>query len=305
MNFHTWKGYSISDYTLGTVQLGQEYGVANIAVRPSRALAGEILAIAGEAGINCFDTAQHYGDSEAILGDHFSSAQGPYPHIVTKLNPALDPGRPGAIADAVRGSLDRLRAKKLWCLMIHNVEWLRLWDTGAFRDLIDLKARGAIAHLGASVYTAEQAEAALLNPDIEVVQVPCNAWDQSMRARGIFDLAREKGKLCFIRSIYLQGLLTLPPDKVGQSLPAARAASERWIGLAREAGMDALELASRFALSLGFPVVIGAETPAQVRRNRELLDMPALDPAQAEAIAAEMGALVSEDILNPAKWARK
>lgn len=304
MSFHEWKGHAISDFTLGTVQLGQEYGVANTAGRPSRDLAGEILATAIESGVNCFDTAQHYGDSEAILGEFFSRPGAARPLIVTKLDPSLDPGKPGAIAATVSGSRRRLGGGPLWCLMIHNVEWLRLWGTGAFRDLVDLKERGDIAYLGASVYTADQAEAALLNPDIDVVQVPCNAWDQSMRARGVFDLARDKGKLCFIRSIYLQGLLTLPPEQVGRRVPSARAASERWMALAAGMGMDALELASRFALSLGFPLVIGAETPAQVRRNRELLEQPALEPSEAAAIAAEMGALVSESILNPAKWVR-
>ena len=53
---------------LGTAQLGLNYGVANKTGKPTQNKAFEIMKYAVENGINYFDTAYNYGNSEIIIG---------------------------------------------------------------------------------------------------------------------------------------------------------------------------------------------------------------------------------------------
>lgn len=64
----TWNEYDLSRLMLGTAQLGMAYGVANTAGRPDFRQAVRLIAAAADGGVNCFDTAAAYGDSEVILG---------------------------------------------------------------------------------------------------------------------------------------------------------------------------------------------------------------------------------------------
>ena len=58
----------ISEITLGTAQLGFNYGIANKTGKPSIIIANEILKSALKYGINTFDTSPVYGKSEQIIG---------------------------------------------------------------------------------------------------------------------------------------------------------------------------------------------------------------------------------------------
>ncbi len=53
---------------LGTVQFGQDYGIANSNGQTSRSEVDKILELARLKGIKTLDTAISYGESETILG---------------------------------------------------------------------------------------------------------------------------------------------------------------------------------------------------------------------------------------------
>ena len=69
----TWRGEKISTLVLGTVQLGLDYGIANSQGKPSDEQAAELVSTVWKGGISVFDTAQAYGDSEAVLGKAMGS----------------------------------------------------------------------------------------------------------------------------------------------------------------------------------------------------------------------------------------
>lgn len=56
---------------LGTAQLGLDYGIANKIGKPEENKAFEIMKYAVENGINYFDTAYSYGNSEIIIRKFF------------------------------------------------------------------------------------------------------------------------------------------------------------------------------------------------------------------------------------------
>ena len=63
MKYNETKGVSISELSLGTVQLGVSYGINNQSGKPDRTQAFGILDTALTNGISALDTAAAYGDS--------------------------------------------------------------------------------------------------------------------------------------------------------------------------------------------------------------------------------------------------
>jgi aryl-alcohol dehydrogenase-like predicted oxidoreductase len=187
-------------------------------------------------------------------------------------------------------------------MLLHRAEWLDLWDRGVGEALRKSQERGIVRYVGASVYTVEEARRVLEHPEIDLIQVPCNAWDQRMKTAGILQLAKRSGKLCFIRSIYLQGLLTMPPNRIAERLPHARLAAERWHEICAEYGVGPVELAMRFALSLQCPLIVGVESEEQVLATYRLVSQPPIPDNIAEEIRSLMEPLVSDDIIDPRKW---
>ncbi len=92
MEYIEIQGLHLPRLTLGTVQLGMDYGIANTAGKPDYEKSAGILDAALEGGINAFDTAAAYGDSEAVIGRYFwSMPEGAAkPIIITKLKTGTD-----------------------------------------------------------------------------------------------------------------------------------------------------------------------------------------------------------------------
>ena len=63
----------ISKITLGTVQLGLNYGINNADGMPSAETAEKVLSQAIDCGITSFDTSSAYGTSEKVLGNYFNN----------------------------------------------------------------------------------------------------------------------------------------------------------------------------------------------------------------------------------------
>ena len=303
MKYIFWKNNRISKFVLGTAQLGMDYGIANIRGQPAKNLACEIVKTAWELGVNCFDTAQIY-NGELILGEALKQVISDT-KIVTKLSPYLEPSDSNSIIQSIEKSRQELGVDQLWCLMLHKASWLDAWDEGLGQTLTNARKDGSVKYLGVSVYRHNEARRALEHPDIQVIQVPCNIWDQKMFKEGIFDLAKKKDKLCFVRSIFLQGLLLLPLKKVVEKLPVAKEASQKWHKLAAKFAMGPEQLSIRFGLSLNAPLVIGVEDIQQTEENNTELNKQTLLPADIAAeIYNEMSPFLNEHITNPALWGK-
>ena len=79
------KGLDISVLSLGTVQLGLNYGINNADGKPTQEASNAILDCAMAKGINCLDTAAAYGDSEVVIGNWLKTVDpAKRPFIVTK-----------------------------------------------------------------------------------------------------------------------------------------------------------------------------------------------------------------------------
>ncbi|TVR39925.1 MAG: aldo/keto reductase [Planctomycetota bacterium] len=269
---------------LGAAGLGMAYGRPDAqgrpAQRPDPFQVQDTLAAAWQLGIRCIDTAPAYGRSEELIGRYWQGA------VWSKTDPTSDLGQ----------SLRALRRQRLELLQWHNFSISTLHDSGFLARWRSLAADERIAELGVSVYTGEEALAALALPQLRMVQLPWNLlarWPLQLCAPGL----RQHGVRIAVRSVYLQGLLAgRQPPPAASSLALDLDSCAR---IAAELGLPLPVLALRAALE--HPdidqVVVGCDHPDQVSVLAQALAAPAL-PAD----LALPPALPHRPAVDPRTW---
>jgi aryl-alcohol dehydrogenase-like predicted oxidoreductase len=288
---------------LGSVQWGQRYGIANTAGQPSSDDVAQIIRIAGEAGVRTIDTARDYETSEALIGELVPRDGW---RIVTKLTAQLpassSDGAVSAASASVAASLAALGETSLDTLLLHRLEHLTNWGGAVWRALLALRDGGRIHRLGVSALGPDEAWLALERPDVEVIQVASNLFDQRLARGGFFEAAIAAGKEVFVRSVFLQGVAHLQPDRLPIHLAALRETLTYIRAYAASQGWESFAPFLVFAYSTpGTCVLIGAESAAQVRA---CLAEWSLAPERLDAIrdlAAQIPEL-PERVLNPWQW---
>ena len=295
-----------SRLVLGTAQLGMRYGVANTSGRPSSRDARILVEAAWKAGIRHFDTAQGYGDSEAVLGDCLSSIGGQADaRIVTKLSPHLDYLQPGTLEASAKESLKRLGVPRLAALLLHDENLLGGWESGFRPTLTALSTAGLADGGGASLYTPERALQAIALPGCAAIQIPANVFDHRFESHGVFEAAKRQGVKIYVRSVFLQGVLLLDPDHLPPGLSMAREPLARFRRVCQR-----LNVTPR-AAALGYIrerhpealVLFGAEAADQVRQN--LADWNTRFPGVVSALESAFSEPLPEALLNPSLWPKQ
>ena len=299
--------------TLGTVQLGLRYGIANQNGLPDDAQAAALLAEAADAGITALDTARAYGRSEERIGALLSAGQRGRVAIVTKLDPLAgvpDDAAPQAVRDAVDASVFRsahaLCERTLDTLLLHRWAHHEAWGGAVWARLLELRDEGVIRCLGASVATPTEAIAALADPRIDHLQCPVNLVDARWREPGFLAaLARRPDVVVHARSTLLQGLLTLPPAR----WPAVPGYDRDALGRLLDDSVAAFGRADRSDLCLayvrGLPwlhsLVVGMETVGQLRTNLALAQRPALTADERAHLEQRLPVLPMA-VTDPSRW---
>jgi aryl-alcohol dehydrogenase-like predicted oxidoreductase len=260
----------ISRICLGAAQLGMDYGINNVAGRPSLEESRTIVREAVGHGITTFDTAPGYGESERVLGECLGEFAAKCA-VVSKL-PGIDwrAGPAGVSAEirrTVETTIANLRVGRLAACLFHRFDDMYMRQRFALGELTALREAGLVEKIGASVYTTEDAEACLRLPACEVIQVPFNLADKRLLEIGFFRTAKVRGKIVFVRSVYLQGLFFKPDLPAG--LRAFAPFRQGLEALAAAEGLSLAEMALRYALSFeGIDsVIVGVETVAQLAEN--------------------------------------
>ena len=115
----------LSGMTLGTVQLGMDYGLYGQTEKPAKEYAFSVLDSAVENGINILDTANNYGTSENVIGEWLEKrSKETRPFVVTKIGPfdhSDEKALRGDIHRQTMGCLTALGLPSLDILMAHDV----------------------------------------------------------------------------------------------------------------------------------------------------------------------------------------
>ena len=276
---------------LGTVQFGLRYGIANTSGKPDLDQVEAIVRAAADGGITALDTAAAYGDSEQVLGLVLQRAGlAEQFTVVSKIPPMPADADPEAfILASLRRSLANLRLAVLPVALLHRED-----DIGHLPVLAGMIGRGLIEGAGVSVDSAAYAAAAIVP---EYVQAPGNVLDH--RFDGLLAARAAQGRFSFIRSVYLQGLLLLPAERV----PVALAPLLPYRRKLADFGLPMNELCLRYLLSLPGEnsVLTGVDNAAQLRENIRLAAAGPLPADVFQAVAAVAPAL-PEALIRPKCW---
>jgi len=199
--------------SIGTVQFGLNYGISNREGVVAEKELNCILKTAEENAINSIDTAQAYGNSESLLGSLDTSKF----NFVTKLKPGI---LVSEVCESVKKSCKYLNVKYLEGVLVHDYrdycEKPKIVD-----ELNRFKEVGIIKKVGFSLYYPCELEQ-LFSQDIkfDLLQIPFSIYDQ--RFKEYFKEIKKRNIEIHIRSVFLQGLVFLDPDKLPQHFVSHR-----------------------------------------------------------------------------------
>lgn len=263
-------GVDISRFMLGTVQLGLNYGMANTAGKPSEEKARQILQAAHDVGVTVLDTAAAYGTSEEVVGNYLK-ANDHNMLVISKFK--LRTEEPLA---ELKGQIDTSRKLlgKVDGYMFHDADQMRRHHQTVRGMLEDMKATDKMAFLGSSVYTAEDVEDFLeMCPWLDMIQIPMNVLDTRIVRRGLLEELEKRGVAVVVRSVFLQGMLCMEqvPERFDFMQPCLNEISE----VAKAAGMTLPQMAVAYIRDLPgvTSLVLGCETPEQVRDNANMINV--------------------------------
>jgi aryl-alcohol dehydrogenase-like predicted oxidoreductase len=274
-------GISVSEIAFGGVEIGIPYGIGvhDRSDMLSHSDAIKLLHAALDGGINLFDTARLYGESELIMGKafqdrrdqvilstkckHFRNENGSIPpfNILKK-----------TIEDSLHESLGLLRTDYADVFMLHQADLEILESEDVSRIFSDLKSSGIVRATGASTYTTDETRTAIESGAWDVVQLPFNLMDQ--RQQKLFSLAEEKGVALVIRSVLLKGLLSSKGRDLHPALKDVEEHVKKYSGLIKGNIPDLPTLAAKFALSFKevTSVLVGIDRHEYLIKSLEAAD---------------------------------
>jgi aryl-alcohol dehydrogenase-like predicted oxidoreductase len=284
---------------LGTAQFGLPYGVANTQGQVSFEQAEAMLKVAQSSGIDTLDTAIGYGEAETILGSIGVSDF----RLISKV-PAVK-GLVGHVDDwvmrQVEASLFRLRVPRLGGLMLHSPDdLLGPHGSALAHGLLRARDAGLADLIGFSVYSPEQLDAVIDRLPLDIIQFPLNVFDRRLVETGWLDRLVSDGVEVHARSVFLQGLLLMPADRIPSKFAPFRALIDGWHSwLAGDAaggrsGVQAClaHVASYAGISR---LVVGADSLLQLQ---DIIEAASTAPQR----APESLASTATPLINPSQW---
>ncbi|WP_046247022.1 aldo/keto reductase [Hymenobacter terrenus] len=303
-------GFSISEISLGTWQVGGKWGEPF-----NHDNADKILNAAADAGINFIDTADVYGDgeSEKAVG-RLVRARSERIYVATKCGRRLQPHtaaayQPAVLRQFVEDSLRNMQLETLDLVQLHCPPTEVYYRPEVFELFDRLREEGKIQHLGVSIEKVEEGLKAIEFPNVTTVQLIFNMFRQRPPELLFTEAARRDIGL-IVRVPLASGLLTgkfssqtnfSPEDhrnfnRQGEAFDKG----ETFSGVDYATGLEAVEelkkvfpdqprlaaFALRWVLMFNEVscIIPGASRPEQVLPNLQAAELPELSEEQMRAV---------------------
>ena len=230
---------------LGSAQFGLDGG------NPSRGRspeveAREILSVAARSGLTWLDATLASAYAETLLGHVLPR---PLPFRMTVKAMRADRGA-DLVETEARNSLTRLGVTSAQAIVIQTPSDLfgphgpALWDR-----LRRMKDQGLFRQVGISAYASDDPVGLAQRFKPDFIQAPASLLDQRLLVDGSLARIQAMGVGVHLRSIFLNGLLFLPPDRVPAQLKGAAGRLSRARRMIAEGRSDPLQASLGFALS--------------------------------------------------------
>lgn len=252
------SGIEVSEIAFGGVEIGVPYGIG-VHCEADMLAENEAIKLLHQAidqGINFFDTARLYGDSERIMGNAFSDRRNQvilaskcrhFRQTDGKLIPSKQVRK--YILDSLEESLNTLQTDYLDLYMVHYADEEIFKVEEVSEAFYELKQKGIVRSIGVSVYKPQETKIAIEAGIWDAIQLPFNLMDQS---HGIhFDAALKAGVGIIVRSVLMRGMLTDRFEKLHPELYKVESHIKQYRDLLKyTGGFEGLpQFATQFALS--------------------------------------------------------
>lgn len=296
------EGSRLNRIGLGTAQFGMPYGISNTRGQIDTTESQRILKMATENGIELIDTAAMYGESEQILGELLGENH--RFRVITKtLAPKkqLEPVKQiQSIFETFTASLKRLKQQSVYALLVHAAaDLFTPSGTGLVEMLQRAQENRQVEKIGVSVYDRATLERVLdvFTPDI--IQAPVGILDQRLLHSGILHDLHEANVEIHARSVFLQGLLLMPPDQLDKFFAPIRPHLEHVRSFINSQGETLIKGALHAVLQHDCidAVIVGVTSATELQEVcTACRNMPK------ETIDYSGCALSDEQFLNPSRW---
>ena len=307
-------GINVSEIAFGGVEIGMPYGIGVNSKDDMLPFhdAIRLLQESMDLGVNFFDTARMYGESERIMGEAFRNRR----HeavIATKCRHFLDkdgklpPSKAikNIIESSLHESLTALQSDYVDIFMLHQANAAILNHEEIALTFENLKKEGKIRATGASTYTFEETELAIDKGIWDVIQLPFNLVDQ--RQKELFPKAYEKGVGLVIRSVLLKGLLSDRGKNLHPALADVEKHIARYDSLLKDETYPISTLAVKYVLSYQevTAALVGIDSFSYLYQSVDAANGQYLDKnkkEQAEKLAYPDPAFIDLPYWNQMNW---
>ncbi|WP_068877854.1 MULTISPECIES: bifunctional regulator KidO [unclassified Phenylobacterium] len=253
---------TLSKLGLGTSQFGLDQPPGPRG-KPREAEARDILSIAGRSGLSVLEVARGSSSADGLLRGALPQ---PNPFRLTLTSVRPDRG-PEMVEAELRAQMLRLGVERVDTIVAPSATDLfsplgpQLWDR-----LKALKDEGLCQRIGVPVYASDDPVGVARRFKPDLVQAPASLLDQRLLLDGSLSTIAEMGIEVHLRSIFLNGVLFLPPDRAPSHLKAAAGRISRARRLIAEGRSDPLQAALGFALTRpeASHVLVGVTSAAEM-----------------------------------------
>ncbi len=253
---------TLSKLGLGTSQFGLDQPPGPRG-KPREAEARDILSIAGRSGMTVVEVARGSASADNLLRGAL-----PQPNAFRVTLSSVRPDRGPELVEAeLRAQMLRLGLERVDTIVAPSATDLfspmgpQLWDR-----LKKLKDEGVCQRIGVPVYASDDPVGVARRFKPDVMQAPASLLDQRLLLDGTLATIAEMGVEVHLRSIFLNGVLFLPPDRAPSHLKAAAGRISRARRLIAEGKSDPLQAALGFALTRpeASHVLVGVTSAAEM-----------------------------------------
>lgn len=223
-------------FFLGTAQLSRAYGVVSKNDDDSRESPERVVLEAELLGFSGVDTAPVYGAAEEQIG-----RSGTVLAVYTKLNPAL------SVDDSIRQSCSALQREFLDGVYLHE-EFIASRRQRELLKLLRGREAQDVGDVGVSIYSVDEFHRANANPDVGVIQLPYNVFDQRFNS-DFLAKNLDPAKRVFGRSIFLQGVLLQSSFNFPSAVAHLRSYKVALENATKRSDLDDLDVALGYAMT--------------------------------------------------------
>ena len=258
--------------------------------RPPEAEVAEIMNLAARAGLSVFDTTHGAPHAEQVIGERMPR---PAPYRVMVKTARADRGG-DYVEDAARASLRRLGMRGADAIVVQVAgDLMSPMGPDSWNRLCALRDEGVFKKIGISVFASDDPVGLVKRYKPDLIQAPASLLDQRLLSDGSLARIAEMGIEVQLRSIFLQGLLFLPPDRVPGPMKNAASMISRVRRMIAEGRSDPLQAALGFALSRpeASSVLVGVTSAAELQAIIAAAGRPPPDLDWNEMALADASAL--------------